>query len=107
MGIELEHERRLTEVEQRTKINTHRLDKLEPIVDEIHKMSETLVEMTIEIRHTNENVEEIKEKVELIEQEPANKWKDSTKAMLHAILGGIGTAIAGGLIYLLILSVTH
>lgn len=101
MQLEMEHERRLTEVEQKTETNTQRLNKLEPLVDEIHRMSETLVEMAVEIRHTNESVEEIKEKVELIEQEPANKWKDSTRAILHAILGGIGTAIAGGLIYLL------
>ncbi len=101
MNLELEHERRLTEVEQRTKSNTRRLDKLEPIVEEIHRISETLVEITAEIKYTNLNVEEIKEKVEIMEQEPANKWKDSTKAILHAILGGIGTALAGGLIYLL------
>lgn len=101
MQLEMEHERRLTEVEQKTETNTQRLNKLEPLVDEIHRMSETLVEMAVEIRHTNESVEEIKEKVELIEQEPANKWKDSTRAILHAILGGIGTALAGGLIYLL------
>ena len=103
MQLEMEHERRLTEVEQRTKSNTHRLDKLEPIVEEIHSMSETLVEMTNDLKHTNQNVEEIKEKVETLEKEPANKWKDSTRAILHAILGGIGTAIAGGLIYLLTL----
>ncbi len=101
MGIELEHERRLTEVEQRTKSNTRRLDKLELLVDEIHKMSETLVEMTIEIRHTNENVEDIKEKVEMMEQEPANNWKDSKNAIISAFLGAVGTALAGGLIYLL------
>lgn len=101
MQLKMRHERRLTQVEQRAKSNTHRLDKLEPIVEEIHNMSETLVEMANELRHTNQNVQEIKDKVEAIEQEPANKWKDSTKAIVHAILGGIGTALAGGLIYLL------
>ena len=30
---------RLTKAEERTKSNTHRLDKLEPIVNEIHTMS--------------------------------------------------------------------
>lgn len=99
--MDLEHEKRLTEVEQRTKSNTHRLDKLEPIVDEIHSMSETLVEMTNEMKHTNRNVEDIKEKVEVMEQEPANRWKDSTRAIFNAFLGAIGTAVAGGLIYVL------
>lgn len=99
--MDLEHEKRLTEVEQRAKSNTHRLEKLEPIVEEIHNMSETLVEMTSEMKHTNRNVEEIKDKVEIMEQEPAKKWKDSTRALFNAFLGAIGAAVAGGLIYLL------
>lgn len=99
--MDLEHEKRLTEVEQRAKSNSHRLEKLEPVVEEIHNMSEILVAMTAEVKHTNENVEEIKDKVELMEQEPAKRWKDSTKAFVTAFLGAIGTALAGGLIYLL------
>lgn len=99
--MDLAHEKRLTEVEQRAKSNTHRLDELEPIVKEIHSMSETLVEMTAELKHTNRNVEEIKEKVEVMEREPADRWKDSTRAVFNAFLGAIGTAVAGGLIYVL------
>ena len=102
--MDLDHERRLTEVEQRAKSNSHRLQELEPVVKEIHNMSETLVEMTAEMKHTNRNVEEIKDKVENMEQEPARQWKDSKKAMLNAFLGAIVTALAGGLIYLLYLS---
>ena len=99
--MDLEHEKRLTEVEQRAKSNTHRLDDLEPIVKEIHNMSETLVEMNAEMKHTNRNVEEIKEKVEVMEQEPADRWRNSTRALFNAFLGAIGTAVAGGLIYIL------
>lgn len=101
--MDLEHENRLTKVEERSKSNTHRLDKLEPIVEEIHTMSETLVEMALEMKHTNRNVEEIKDKVDCMEQEPAKKWKDSQKAFFNAFLGAVGTAVAGGVIYLLTL----
>ena len=34
---------RLTKVEERSKSNMHRLEKLEPIVDEIHTMSKTMI----------------------------------------------------------------
>ncbi|MBA4700721.1 MAG: hypothetical protein H2212_14955 [Ruminococcus sp.] len=105
MELDLEREKRLTEVEQRTKSNTHRLDKLEPVIEEIHNMSATLVEMTTEMKYTNRNVEEIKEKVEVMEQEPARKWKDSTRAIFNAILGAIGTAIGAGILYLLSLAI--
>ena len=53
-AIEIEH--RITEVEQRAKSNTHRIDKLEPIVEEIHTMSKTMVQLVEEVKHTNENV---------------------------------------------------
>ena len=101
--MDLEHEKRLTEVEQRAKSHSPLIEKVELVVEEIHNMSEILVEMTAEMKHTNENVEEIKDKVELMEQEPAKRWKESTKAVFTAFLGAIGTALAGGLIYLLTL----
>lgn len=99
--MDLEHEKRLTEVEQRAKSNQHRLDKLEPVVEEIHHMSETLVEMTNEMKHTNKSIEEMKDKVDNMEHEPGEQWKGAKKALFNAFLGAIGTAVAGGLIYLL------
>lgn len=99
--MDLEHEKRLTAVEERAKSNTKRLDEMKPLVEEIHKMSEGIVAMTSELKHTNSDVREIKEKVETIEREPANQWKDSRKAFFHAFLGAIGTACAGGIIWLI------
>jgi hypothetical protein len=101
MVDELEIENRLTRAEERSKSNTHRIDKLEPIVNEIHKMSETLVVMASELKATNANVKEINDKVDELEREPAKKWKDSTKALFNAFLGAMGTAITTGVIYLL------
>ena len=103
--MDLEHEQRLTQVEARSKSNTHRLDKLEPIVEEIHNMSATMVEMTVEMKHTNRNLEEIKDKVETIENEPVKSIRASKTALVSAFLGAIGTAAAGGLIYLLAMSI--
>lgn len=99
--MDLEHEKRLTEVEARAKSNTKRLDEMKPLVEEIHNMSETLIAMTTEMRYTNKDVREIKEKVETLEQEPAKRWKDSGKALFNAFLGAIGAACAGGFIYII------
>ncbi len=103
---ELTYEQRLTRAEERAKSNTHRLDKLEPIVEEIHNMSETLVEITSEMKHTNSTVNSINEKVERLEQEPAKRWKDSTKALFNAILGAIGAAIAAGVLWAIAQTIT-
>lgn len=98
--MDLEHEKRLTAVEERSKSNTRRLDEMKPIVEEIHNLSEAIITMTTELKYTNKDVRDIKEKVEAIEQEPGNKWKDSTKALFNAFLGAIGAAAAGGFIYI-------
>ena len=41
---------RLTITEERSKSNTHRLDKLEPLVNEIHTMSNKMVLIVEEVK---------------------------------------------------------
>lgn len=95
---ELDIEHRLTQNEQRSKSNTHRLDKLEPVVNEIHTMSETMVRLVSEVQHTNENVSEIKEKVEVLEGKPSARMEQIKTAIITAI----ASALIGGLIATLI-----
>lgn len=95
---ELDIEHRLTQNEQRSKSNTHRLDKLEPVVNEIHTMSETMVRLVGEVQHTNENVSEIKEKVEVLEGKPSARMEQIKTAIITAI----ASALIGGLIATLI-----
>lgn len=90
--VDIEH--RLTQNEQRSKSNTHRIDKLEPIVNEIHTMSETMVRLVGEVQHTNENVSEIKEKVEVLESKPSARMEQ----IKTAIIAAISSAIIGGVI---------
>lgn len=95
--VDIEH--RLTQNEQRAKSNTHRIDKLEPIVNEIHTMSETMVRLVSEVQHTNENVSEIKEKVDVLESKPSARMEQ----IKTAIIAAISSAIIGGVIATLLL----
>lgn len=61
---ETEMEHRLTEVESRSKSNTHRIDKLERVTEEIHTMSTTMIQLVEEVKHTNETVSSLNQKVE-------------------------------------------
>lgn len=61
---ETEMEHRLTEVESRSKSNTHRIDKLESVTEEIHTMSNTMIQLVEEVKHTNETVSSLDQKVE-------------------------------------------
>ena len=102
--IEIEH--RITEVEQRTKSNTHRLDKLEPIVDEIHTMSNTMVKLVEEVKHTNEavsslgtKVDRMDNRVDEMESAPGKQWGETKKAVINQVIGAVITFIAAGIIW--------
>ena len=98
----LDFEHRMTTVEDRAKSNTKRLDKLEKVTDAIHTMSNTMVQLVEQTKHTNENVEELKIKVEAIEQEPANNYKTLKKTITTAVVSTIVGAIVGALIGLIL-----
>lgn len=99
--INLEH--RLTEQEQRSKDNTRRLDNLEPIVNEIHTMSKTMVQLVGEVQHTNEAVGKLDAKVDRMdgrvdnmEKAPAKEWSNAKRTVFNTLLGAItGFLIAG------------
>lgn len=104
--IDIEH--RLTDVESRSKSNTHRLDKLEPIVDEIHTMSNTMVQLVQEVKHTNETVNNLDAKVDrmdsrvdAMEREPAVDAKKYKTTAITAIISAIAGAFATGLIIMI------
>lgn len=58
-------------------------------------------ELALNMRTMMEEQKDQGNRLEKLEQEPAKRWKDSTKAVFNAFLGALGTAVAGGLIYLL------
>lgn len=102
--VDIEH--RITEVEQRARSNTHRLEKLEPIVDEIHTMSKTMVQLVEEVKHTNESVQGLDEKVErldsrvdIMERAPAEDAKKYKNTAVTAIISTVAGALATGLIF--------
>lgn len=103
---ELDMEHRLTETEERAKSNTRRLDKLEHVVDEIHTMSHTMVQLVEEVKHTNETVSSLNQKVEKMdgrvdemEHAPGKEWGDAKRALVSAVTGGIVTFLITGLLY--------
>lgn len=106
MEAALNIEHRLTEVEQRSKSNSHRIDKLEPIVEEIHTMSNTMVQLVQEVKHTNEAVSTIDKKVDRMdsrvdemEKAPAKKWDKVKDKLIDLVLGAMVGFLITGLIW--------
>ena len=89
---------RLTKAEERTKSNTHRLDKLEPIVNEIHTMSNTMVQLVEEVKHTNEKVERMDSRVDIMERSPADDMRAYRRTAVTAMISTIAGAMAAGVL---------
>ena len=105
---ELNIEHRITEVEQRARSNTHRLEKLEPIVDEIHTMSKTMVQLVEEVKHTNESVQGLDQKVDrldnrvdIMERSPAEDAKKYKRTAITAVISTVAGAFATGVFFLI------
>lgn len=103
-ALNIEH--RLTELEQRSKSNSHRIDKLEPIVEEIHTMSNTMVQLVQEVKHTNEAVSTIDKKVDRMdsrvdemEKAPAKQASSIKEKIIGAVYGAIITFLVAGLLW--------
>ena len=99
-------EHRLTEVESRSKSNTHRIDKLERVTEEIHTMSNTMIQLVEEVKHTNETVSSLDQKVEKMdsrvddmERAPGKEWSNAKRTVFNTIVSGLIGAITTGLIW--------
>ncbi len=104
----IEIERRLTKVEERAKSNTHQIEDLKPIVNEIHTMSQTMVELVEEVKHTNENVCTLDEKIDSMdarvdemERAPAVSIEKYKMTAVTSIISTVAGALATGLIFLI------
>lgn len=105
---EVDVEHRITEVEQRAKSNSHRIDKLEPIISEIHTLSKTMVQLVQEVKHTNETVSSLDEKVDrmdsrvdVMERAPADDMKTYKRTAVTAIISTVFGALAAGMVVLI------
>ena len=106
MDNALNMEHRMTEVEQRSKSNSHRLDKVEHIAGEIHTMSNTMVQLVEEMKHTNEAVSNIDKKVDRMdsrvdemEKSPAKRFDNVKNKIIDTALGILVGFFVAGLLW--------
>lgn len=99
---------KLTEVEARSRSNTHRLDKMEEEFEVLNKLATAMEVMANEQKHIAEtvstmedNLDTLKKEVKTIEEKPAKRWDGMVDKFIYGIVGALATALAGGLIYLL------
>lgn len=93
---ELEH--RLTEVEQRSKSNTKRIDKLELIQNELKAISTTLIKVGDKVEYLGNSVDTLNKKVAETDEQPKKTLGTIKSAIITSIISGL-VAIAISVIF--------
>lgn len=89
--MDLEHEKRLTEVEERSKSNTHRLDDMEKRQDNLDELVGTVKVLAVREENVENDVKEIKSDVKSLTGKPGQRWDN----LLNQLITIAVAAIAG------------
>jgi len=89
--VDLEHERRLTQVEQRCKANTHRLEKLEESTEAINRLATSMEVMVSKQEQVAETVEKLDGKVTALEEKPRKRVDGLVDKIIWAVCGAVIT----------------
>ena len=87
------NEHRLTQVEERSKSNTKRINKLEEQTAAIHNLATSMAVMAEKQEETNAIVTDLDGKVSALEAKPAKRWDSFVDKVLWAIVGAAITYI--------------
>ena len=89
--MDLEHEKRLTEVEQRSKSNAHRLEDVEKRQDNLDKLVISVEKLAIKEQNVENDVKEIKTDVKTLTNKSGKRWD----GLVDKIILTVAAAIVG------------
>lgn len=95
--MDLEHERRLTDVEAKADRNEGRIKKLEESHEALHQLATSVAVMAEKQDTMNSNVEKLTEKVDSIEGKPAERWDKLISTIIGALAGAFIAWLASGM----------
>lgn len=87
MSIENEH--RLTQVEDRVKSNTHRIEELEKRQDNLDDLVTTVKVLATREENVENDVKEIKTDVKKLTDKPAKRWDSLTDKVILTVAAAI------------------
>lgn len=91
-------ERTVIELDQRSKSNTKRLDRLEKTTEAVQELATSVKLMAQSLDNMADEQKRQGERLEKLEQQPADRWNTIIKTMLTAVV----SALAGGFAAMLI-----
>lgn len=87
--MDLEHEKRLTEVESRSKSNTKRLDDVEKRQDNLDKLVVSVEALAVKEQNVENDVKEIKTDVKSLTNKPGQRWESFVTSLISIVLGAV------------------
>ena len=87
--MDLEHEKRLTEVESRSKSNTKRIDEMEKRQDNLDDLVSTVKVLADREKRVEDDVKEIKLSVNEIKEKPTKRLDGIIDKIIFTIVGGV------------------
>ena len=85
--IDIEH--RLTQCEDRTKSNTHRLDEMEKRQDDQEALVSAVATMNVRVGVMETTVEEIRVDVKEINSKSGKKWENMGNQLITILTGAV------------------
>lgn len=89
MEKQLDMEHRVTEVEERSKSNTKRIDKMEKRQDNLEKLVETVGEIKVEMKHNRSDLDEIKTDVKTLTGKGGKRWDSVTEKVIMLVIAAV------------------
>ena len=87
--MEINNEHRLTEVEERSKSNQHRIESLEKRQNNLEELTVTVKGLVIKEENIENTVKEIKTDVKNLSDKPAKRWDGVVDKAISAVVGGL------------------
>lgn len=87
--MDFEHEKRLTEVEERSKSNSHRITDLEKRQDNLDELVGTVKVLAVREENVETDVKEIKNDVKSLTNKSGQRWDGLVDKIIMTIVAAI------------------
>lgn len=91
--MDLEHEKRLTEVEARSRSNAHRLDEVEKRQDSLDDLVSTVKVLADREKRVEDDVGEIKNDVKEMKEKPGKRWDGVVEKVILIVVTAVVTFV--------------
>ena len=85
----VEYDERLKRIDDENTRQNHRIEKLEQIMDSLNELTISVREMAVSMTAMQREQERQGQRLEAIEREPADKWKNTVKTVVTAVITAV------------------